>query len=144
MEWNPFHAWKKAGEMAALLKSQAAASRAGAASLNPDRTPEEVDVRTRAARQKRLGAIQGAEPRKLNAHGQDWLSRDAWVTSIDDPSIQNAGTWAKFEYVDADGVITDRHIRQWSKRGAYIEGFCMEKRASRLFRQDRISNWISR
>lgn len=117
----------------------------------PDRTPEEVDAIMLAARRARVAA-QRAEVRsnsqhkdyttdRVNAEGHAWLPRQEWVASIDDPSIPDYGTWARFEYVDADGVVTRRHIRQWSKHGAYIEGFCMERREGRLFRQDRISLW---
>jgi len=84
----------------------------------------------------------GGDPRK-DADGEWKLSHREWVDSIDNPSIPDEGRWARFDYADADGVITQREIRNWSKRGAYIEGFCMLRRASRNFRQDRIIEWIS-
>lgn len=143
MEWNPFRAWKKAGEMAQRLRAESRAATPAAASeiLNPSRSPEEVDVRTRAARRSRVNVAAPPAPSKVNAEGKAWLPRDDWNASIDNPAIANFGTWARFEYVDGDGVVTERSIRQWSKRGAYIEGFCMARREGRLFRQDRISDW---
>ena len=108
----------------------------------------QVDARTRTARRAQIAKMgpdpdaYRAAPAKLNAEGKEWLPREEWIAGIDDPTIPDYGTWAKFEYYDADGVITKRHIRQWSKRGAYIEGFCMERREGRTFRQDRISDWV--
>jgi hypothetical protein len=107
--------------------------------IPPDDAPEAIDARTRAARRKRRGG--GNVSANGTSEGKEWLPRDEWIAGIDDPSIPEAGTWARFEYVDADGVVTKRSIRQWSKRGAYIEGFCMDRREGRTFRQDRISNF---
>lgn len=53
------------------------------------------------------------------------------------------GKWARFEYVDADGVITTRSISNWERRGPYIAGFDRSKKSERTFRQDRISEWVS-
>lgn len=145
MEWNPFRAWKKAEEMADRLgsNSKVAETIEGSAILNPTRSPEEVDARTRKARKSRVPLASQPAPTKVNTEGKGWLPRDEWLAGIDNPAIAGFGTWARFEYVDGDGVVTNRHIRQWSKRGAYIEGFCMQRREGRLFRQDRINGWVS-
>jgi uncharacterized membrane protein len=81
------------------------------------------------------------QPPHTDEGGEWMLSRSEWIASVDNPLIPAEGKWARFEYVDVDGVITEREIRNWSKRGAYIEGFCMMRRASRNFRQDRIHDW---
>lgn len=116
--------------------------------------PDAIDARTREARKRRMAAYpsdggQRSQPHqssgdsRRDADGEWKLSRREWIATIDNPAIADAGLWAKFEYVDADGVITNREIRHWSKRGAYIEGFCMLRRESRNFRQDRINHWVS-
>lgn len=111
-------------------------------------TAEDVDARTRAARRARLASLKAEHARsasiarwvgRVDEDERQWLPRREWIASIDNPAIPAGGKWARFEYVDADGVVTQRHIRQWSKRGAYIEGFCMDRRDNRTFRQDRIS-----
>ncbi|MBX9859005.1 MAG: hypothetical protein K2Y20_05355 [Sphingomonas sp.] len=51
------------------------------------------------------------------------------------------GKLATFVYSDADGVVTDRRIRNWRSRYAYIEGFCLDRREKRTFRKDRIEDW---
>ena len=52
-----------------------------------------------------------------------------------------AGRYATFTYVDADGVVTDRKVSNWRSDGAYVEAFCLDRRASRTFRKDRIEDW---
>lgn len=51
------------------------------------------------------------------------------------------GKLATFVYSDADGVVTDRRIRNWRSRYAYIEGFCLDRQEERTFRKDRIEDW---
>lgn len=103
----------------------------------------QIDARTREARKRKMAEFSPPQDNRKNADGEWKLSRRDWINSLDNPSIPDQGRWAKFEYVDSDGVITNREIRHWSKRGAYIEGFCMLRRESRIFRQDRITDWVS-
>lgn len=53
------------------------------------------------------------------------------------------GTVAMFEYVDADGVVTDRRVRNWRSSGPYVYAYCLDRRGNRTFRKDRISEWIA-
>lgn len=48
----------------------------------------------------------------------------------------------KFEYADADGVITIRTIRNWTDDGIYLRGWCVDRRATRTFRVDRVIGWL--
>ncbi len=57
------------------------------------------------------------------------------------PEISGGGRWARFEYVDHDGVITDRDIARWEVSGRYVRGYDRKRKAERNFRIDRISNW---
>lgn len=53
----------------------------------------------------------------------------------------NSGTAIEFTYVDAQGEITDRHLRNWSRDQEYLKGYCMDRKASRTFRIDRVIHW---
>lgn len=53
----------------------------------------------------------------------------------------NRGKAAHFEYVDADGEVTDREVVNWVIDGRYLHGFCTLRRATRQFRLDRITDW---
>lgn len=57
--------------------------------------------------------------------------------------IGDSGTWAQFEYVDADGVVTDRNLGGWREEGPYVIGYDQDKHAMRTFRKDRISDFVS-
>jgi hypothetical protein len=72
-----------------------------------------------------------------------WIKDQAYKQSIsrDGSTIKRNGR--AFEYVDADGVVTNRTITMWEKRGAYIVGYDKSRKAERTFRQDRISEWVS-
>lgn len=52
-----------------------------------------------------------------------------------------AGAWIEFTYVDSEGEITERHLRNWSRTSQYLEGFCMDRKDSRTFRVDRVIQW---
>lgn len=58
------------------------------------------------------------------------------------PTVDN-GSLAAFVYVDVDGVVTDRTVSNWSIEGAHLKGYCLERRAVRTFRMDRIEEWIA-
>lgn len=53
----------------------------------------------------------------------------------------SSGSCARFTYVDRDGVVTDREVRNWRSSGAYINGVCIAGRGYRTFRKDRIDDW---
>lgn len=72
-----------------------------------------------------------------------WLSGERLRLKNSRTDFEPAGKWARFEYVDADGVITNRHIVNWERRGAYIVGHDKDRREERTFRQDRISDWLA-
>lgn len=60
-----------------------------------------------------------------------------------EPVAQGVGdNVLKFEYVDSDGVITVRTIRNWSNDGVYLRGWCEDRRATRTFRVDRVIDWL--
>lgn len=46
-----------------------------------------------------------------------------------------------FEYADADGVVSDRTIINWTEDETYIEGLCLSAHANRTFRKDRVLRW---
>lgn len=69
------------------------------------------------------------------------------VSSLDDAisdprwAEYDGGLRARMTYVDSDGVITERTVRNWLSEGAYIRGYCEMRRQSRTFRKDRIVDW---
>lgn len=113
-------------------------------SVKPDRTPEEVDDARRAAQ---------AEGRRREA-----ALSDGYVTPSPQPKAvvyhpprrssglarprKKSGKMARFVYIDADGVVTDREIVNWRIVGPYISGYCTMRKASRDFRIDRVDEWI--
>ena len=114
-------------------------------SVKSDRTPEEVDHARRSAQ---------AEVRRREA-----ALSDGYVTPspqpksavYDPPRIgsglarprKRSGKMARFVYVDADGVVTEREIVNWRIVGPYISGYCTMRKASRDFRLDRVDEWIN-
>ena len=60
-----------------------------------------------------------------------------------DLDSSDAEPHASFTYVDAQGVVTDRQLRDWYSEGPYIKGFCLTAQATRTFRKDRIEDWIT-
>lgn len=72
-----------------------------------------------------------------------WLSDERHRLKNSRPGFAASGKWSRFEYVDADGVITKRHVVNWERRGAYIVGYDKDRREERTFRQDRISDWLA-
>jgi hypothetical protein len=109
-----------------------------------DRTPEQVDLARRAA--------------KSEAQRREVALSDGYVTATPQPKAvvyhpprsssglarprKKSGKMARFVYVDADGVITDREIVNWRIVGPYISGYCTMRKASRDFRLDRVDEWI--
>ena len=57
--------------------------------------------------------------------------------------IADRGSWARFEYVDRDGVVTQRRISNWRRDGVYITGWCNTRREERTFRLDRMDEWVA-
>lgn len=55
----------------------------------------------------------------------------------------NRLTPLRFEYVDQDGVVTDREIIDWVDTRFYVKGICTTRHAMRTFRKDRIETWTS-
>jgi hypothetical protein len=64
------------------------------------------------------------------------IAHDGWRWSEGE-----AGPRARFTYVDRDGVVTDRELRNWRSSGACINGVCTTGRGNRTFRKDRIADW---
>jgi len=109
----------------------------------PDRSPEEVDAIRIEARRARLRKEASA-----NALGSDFaVTVSASLTrSVDyDPNRppRDSGQIVNFEYVDAQGEVTDRIVRNWEIDGRYLHGHCMTRRAGRQFRLDRVTHWRS-
>jgi hypothetical protein len=44
----------------------------------------------------------------------------------------------RFTYEDFNGGITHRTVTNWKEEGAYIKGFCLDRRDNRTFRKERI------
>ena len=55
--------------------------------------------------------------------------------------IGQKGPLACFTYVDADGVVTERLVRNWRSTGRLVRGHCMLRQEFRCFRIDRIERW---
>lgn len=72
-----------------------------------------------------------------------WIDDQQYKASITRDGFAERGKWARFEYVDNDGVMSNRSITMWEKRGGYIVGYDRSRKAERTFRQDRISDWKS-
>lgn len=87
-----------------------------------------------------------AAPRQVRAPHQPPRpsAQSASITYVDDPRWfpDAIGDQATFTYVDADGVVTDREVRNWRSDGPYIKAFCLTAHASRTFRKDRIEDWL--
>lgn len=58
--------------------------------------------------------------------------------------IGQTGKWASFTYVDVDGVVTERAVRNWRSTGRLIRGHCLLRDEFRCFRIDRIEGWNER
>lgn len=55
--------------------------------------------------------------------------------------IGQTGKLASFTYVDVDGVVTERAVRNWRSTGRLIRGHCLLRDEFRCFRIDRIEGW---
>lgn len=55
--------------------------------------------------------------------------------------IGQTGGLASFTYVDANGVVTERMVRNWRSTGRLIRGRCLLRNEIRSFRIDRIEGW---
>lgn len=71
----------------------------------------------------------------------EWIDKKSWSARASRDDIAESGKWARFDYVDAKGNASKRHITMWEKRGAYVAGFDRSRGEERSFRQDRIKNW---
>ncbi|WP_174297231.1 hypothetical protein [Sphingomonas bacterium] len=77
-------------------------------------------------------------------------SRVAYSSSLK-PRSQHRGRWSEgetgptavFTYVDLDGVVTDRDVRNWRSDGPHINAYCLLRRARRTFHKDRIGDWAA-
>ncbi|MFC0683565.1 hypothetical protein [Novosphingobium clariflavum] len=77
---------------------------------------------------------------------QDWVRKRIKDQSLREirPEVADRGKWARFEYVDNDGVVTKREVVNWEVSGRYVRGYCKMRKEERSFRIDRISEWVSR
>ncbi|MCH2486138.1 MAG: hypothetical protein MK010_00120 [Erythrobacter sp.] len=104
-------------------------------SVIPDRTPEEVDATYRTARSARLARerTRPAEPVKTPVP----------AIEFDAPGKphHSEGTFVRFVYVDSNGEVTDREVRNWELSDYHLEGFCLLRKAKRTFRVDRVESW---
>lgn len=131
---------KQASDVAGIMQG----ALLSAEGVKPDRTPEQVDLARRAA--------------KAEAQRREAALSDGYVTVTPQPKAvmyhsprsrsglarprKKSGKMARFVYVDADGVVTDREIVNWRIVGPYISGYCTMRKASRDFRLDRVDEWI--
>lgn len=51
------------------------------------------------------------------------------------------GMGAKFEYIDKDGVFTEREVVNWVSTGPHINAFCLSRHENRTFLKSGIFNW---
>ena len=72
----------------------------------------------------------------------EWLDRQDYLALQSRSGFDECGRWARFDYVDRDGVVTSRSITNWERRGIYIVGYDRSKGAERTFRQDGIEDWV--
>lgn len=63
--------------------------------------------------------------------------------SFDAPGMPraNSGEFVFIEYVDSQGEITEREVRNWSKTRIHLEGHCMLRKQKRLFKITQIITW---
>lgn len=89
----------------------------------------------RAAKEatRKLRYVQTRPPKSRRAHIE--IDYDTNAPYADE------GEEVEFEYVDANGEVTDRVIRNWTIDGNHLVGYCTLRRASRRFRLDRVTKW---
>lgn len=54
----------------------------------------------------------------------------------------NHGNSVRFVYIDSQGEVTEREVRNWVKTRQYLEGFCIQRGAVRTFRIDQVEEWL--
>lgn len=132
--------------------------------LNPDRSAEQVDARTRDTRRQRIERERAEEKARLRIEHEKAFNAARAAAAREqakpkrshhkkrpepevdaDPTTprNSSGKLARFVYVDADGVVTDRRVKNWTSDRFYLEGHCQLRREHRTFRLDRIEEWIS-
>lgn len=115
--------------------------------LNEQRENREARARLREDRKWMDSDEVEAEIDRLDEDREAIQWRLEWVNekliSHQDTYGQKSGKWARFEYVDADGVCTRRNIANWTDTGRYVIGYDRSAKAERTFRVDRISDWVS-
>jgi hypothetical protein len=151
---SPFAA-SDGNELTARLEQQFESLRKGAINLDDYRDAvlaekeELADLRSDLRDDRRFISADEYEDRKaeIDELAEEvrwrlkWIDDQKYKQSISRDGFADSGRWARFEYVDNDGVVTRREIVNWETRGAYIVGFDRSKKAERTFRQDRISDW---
>lgn len=134
-----------------------ASFRSGALSLTAYREVIEGEISAAGDRKRELRAMRAemhpdlfefeSENVEADLEAAEWRLR--WIDDREfgdqfkREGFADAGEWARFEYADHHGEITQRSISNWEQRGPYIVGWDRDRRAERTFRQDRISSWAS-
>lgn len=98
------------------------------------RAPHPVMPRANQYREQAWGSATRADQARPDVLRERAANDPRWFEAEE-------GDSATFEYVDSDGVVTSRDVRNWKSSGAYIRAYCLQRRESRTFRKDRISNW---
>lgn len=73
----------------------------------------------------------------------EWAESKLLETPTSDDGIAPSGKWARFEYIDRDGVVTAREITRWHRTDSHVVGYDRNRRAERTFRRDCISEWAA-
>lgn len=81
------------------------------------------------------GFRKGRAPSGLHPGLAGSVGRRSWKR------IGQTGKLASFTYVDVDGVVTERAVRNWRSTGRLIRGHCLLRDEFRCFRIDRIEGW---
>lgn len=53
-------------------------------------------------------------------------------------------TRVQFTYCDVDGVVTERDVILWTVAPERFDGLCVDQRAQRSFRKDRVLEWTGK
>lgn len=48
----------------------------------------------------------------------------------------------RFVYVNSQGEVSQRELRQWQESGHYLRGHCMSSNAVKTFRKDRVQQYL--
>lgn len=112
-----------------------------------DAANQTSDVRARVDAERAFNARRASHAAYLDT--QRTLEPKPRARRVEKPKIsydrnrppKSRGRSVSIEYVDADGEITQRVVRNWEIEGSYLNGYCTLRGATRQFRLDRVIEW---